>query len=322
MTILITGGAGFIGSHLTGYYLKKGKKVIVLDNLSTGSISNIKSFLNNPNLTFIDGSILDSNLLKELLEKVSICFHLAGSLGVANIINNSLEALETNLLGSENIFHIASKLQIRTLFTSTSEIYGRNQDVPLNEKSDRVLGSPEIARWTYSEAKAIDEFIAIELFRRHLFPVTIARLFNTVGVGQSGDYGMVLPRFISAAIRDEPLVVYGDGSQSRTFCAISDVVIALDALVNSQEAVGEVYNIGSNDEISIQDLALRVIKMTKSNSKIIYRPLEQVYGQRFEEAHRRVPDISKIVKTIDWSPKISIDQVISEIIKSMKISDV
>ena len=318
MTILITGGAGFIGSNLTNYYLNKGEKVIVLDDFSTGNIDNLKNSLGNPNLTFFEGSILDDDLVSKLLKKVSLCFHLAGSLGVANIVDNSLEALKINLIGSETVFQIASELKVRTLFTSTSEIYGRNQSVPLHEQSDRVLGSPDIARWTYSEAKAIDEFIAFELFKRHSFPVTIARLFNTVGVGQSGDYGMVLPRFVGAAVTDRTLIVYGDGTQSRSFCAISDVVTALDALATSEETIGQVYNVGSNEEISINKLALKVIELTNSKSQINYRPFAQVYGEKFEETHRRVPDISKISQSINWAPRTSLDQVILEIAKNIK----
>ena len=318
MTILITGGAGFIGSNLTNYYLNKGEKVIVLDDFSTGNIDNLKNSLGNPNLTFFEGSILDDDLVSKLLKKVSLCFHLAGSLGVANIVDNSLEALKINLIGSETVFQIASELKVRTLFTSTSEIYGRNQSVPLHEQSDRVLGSPDIARWTYSEAKAIDEFIAFELFKRHSFPVTIARLFNTVGVGQSGDYGMVLPRFVGAAVTDQTLIVYGDGTQSRSFCAISDVVTALDALATSEETIGQVYNVGSNEEISINKLALKVIELTNSKSQINYRPFAQVYGEKFEETHRRVPDISKISQSINWAPRTSLDQVILEIANNIK----
>ena len=279
---------------------------------------NLKNSLGNPNLTFFEGSILDDDLVSKLLKKVSLCFHLAGSLGVANIVDNSLEALKINLIGSETVFQIASELKVRTLFTSTSEIYGRNQSVPLHEQSDRVLGSPDIARWTYSEAKAIDEFIAFELFKRHSFPVTIARLFNTVGVGQSGDYGMVLPRFVGAAVTDRTLIVYGDGTQSRSFCAISDVVTALDALATSEETIGQVYNVGSNEEISINKLALKVIELTNSKSQINYRPFAQVYGEKFEETHRRVPDISKISQSINWAPRTSLDQVILEIAKNIK----
>ena len=318
MTILITGGAGFIGSNLSNYYLNKGEKVMILDDFSTGNIDNLRNSLGNPNLTFFEGSILDNHLVSKLLKKASLCFHLAGSLGVANIVDNSLEALKINLIGSETVFQIASELKVRTLFTSTSEIYGRNQSVPLHEQSDRILGSPDIARWTYSEAKALDEFIAFELFKRHSFPITIARLFNTVGVGQSGDYGMVLPRFVGAAVMNHPLIIYGDGTQSRSFCAISDVVTALDALATSEETIGQVYNVGSNEEISINKLALKVIELTNSKSQINYRPFAQVYGEKFEETHRRVPDISKISQSINWAPRTSLDQVISEIAKSIK----
>jgi UDP-glucose 4-epimerase len=318
MTILITGGAGFIGSNLTNFYLSKGQKVIVLDDFSTGKTDNLTGNLGNQNLTLVEGSILDKKILKELLEKASICLHLAGSLGVFNIINKSLEALDVNLIGPKNVFQIASEFKVRTLFTSTSEIYGRNQNIPLHEQSDRILGSPEIARWTYSEAKAIDEFIAMELFKSNLFPVTIARLFNTVGVRQSGEYGMVLPRFVSAAVTNQPLVVFGDGTQSRSFCAISDVVTALDSLVTSQRTIGQAYNVGSSEEISIKNLALKVIEITNSNSRVVYKPFSAVYGEKFEETYRRVPDISKIIESINWIPETSLDQVILEIATSMK----
>ena len=315
MKILITGGAGFIGSHLSELLISEGNQVIALDNQSTGSVKNL-----NPisNLEVIEGSILDSNLVETLMSKVTVCFHLAAALGVKNIVEHPLESLETNIKGSEIVLNTATKYQVRTLLASSSEVYGKNPNQPLSEDSDRVLGSPKVARWSYSEAKAIDEFYAFQLNKQKGLPVTIARLFNTVGPRQSGSYGMVLPRFVSAALSNQPLTVYGDGTQSRTFSAVSDVVMALNGLLKTKSTIGEVFNVGGNQQITILDLAKKVIGITNSNSQIVFKPYSEVYGSDFEEPNSRVPDISKIKGAINWSPQKGLDEIITELSDHMK----
>ena len=315
MKILITGGAGFIGSHLAELLISEGNQVIALDNQSTGSAKNLNP---SSNLEVIKGSILDSNLVDSLMSKVTVCFHLAAALGVKNIVEHPLESLETNIKGSEIVLNAATKYQVRTLLASSSEVYGKNPNQPLTEDSDRVLGSPKVARWSYSEAKAVDEFYAFQLNKQKKLPVTIARLFNTVGPRQSGSYGMVLPRFVSAAVSNQPLTVYGDGSQSRTFSAVSDVVAALNELLKSDSTIGEVFNVGGNQLITIKALAEKVIKLTNSNSKIEYKTYKEVYGADFEEPNSRVPDINKIKSAIGWSPKKGLDEIISELATHMK----
>jgi UDP-glucose 4-epimerase len=315
MKILITGGAGFIGSHLSELLISEGNQVIALDNQSTGSVKNLNL---SSNLEVIEGSILDSNLVDTFMSKVTVCFHLAAALGVKNIVEHPLESLETNIKGSEIVLNAATKYQVRTLLASSSEVYGKNPNQPLTEDSDRVLGSPKVARWSYSEAKAIDEFYAFQLNKQKGLPVTIARLFNTVGPRQSGSYGMVLPRFVSAALSNQPITVYGDGTQSRTFSAVSDVVMALNGLLKTENTIGEVFNVGGNQQITILDLAKKVIEITNSNSQIEYKPYAEVYGSDFEEPNSRIPDISKIKGAINWRPQKGLDEIITELSEHMK----
>jgi UDP-glucose 4-epimerase len=322
MSTLITGGAGFIGSHLADYFASKGEPILVLDDFSSDNKIISKSSHNSELVRVVKGSILDQELVEESMQSVTKCYHLAASLGVERINNDSLQSLEVNIKGTENVLKVTSKFNVRTLIASSSEVYGRNPIMPLTEESDRVLGSPKIARWSYSEAKAIDEFYAFELHKKNSFAVTIARLFNTVGPGQSGVYGMVLPRFVKAALSDQPLQVYGDGSQSRSFCAVSDVVKALASLMNTSESVGEAYNIGSTNEISIKDLAQKVIDITESKSQIVFKKHSEVFGDSFEEPARRVPDISKISKVIGWQPKKSLDTIILEVAEYIKANEV
>jgi UDP-glucose 4-epimerase len=315
MKILITGGAGFIGSYLSELLISEGNQVIALDNQSTGSARNLNL---SSNLEVVKGSILDSDLVETLMSKVTVCFHLAAALGVKNIIEHPLESLETNVKGSEIVLNLATKYQVRTLLASSSEVYGKNPNQPLSEDSDRVLGSPKVARWSYSEAKAIDEFYAFQLNKQKGLPVTIARLFNTVGPRQSGSYGMVLPRFVSAALGNQPLTVYGNGTQSRTFSAVSDVVMALNGLLKTKGTIGEVFNVGGNQQITILDLAKKVIGITNSNSQIVFKPYSEVYGSDFEEPNSRIPDISKIKSAINWSPQKGLDEIITELSAHMK----
>ena len=318
MKILITGGAGFIGSHLSNYLLSQKQQVVILDDFSGGGFKNQSQFLEGDNLSIVKGSILDDHLVTKLIKDVTHCYHLAAALGVEKINNDPIKSFETNLKGSQIVLNAAANVGVRTLLASSSEVYGKNLNMPLKEDSDRVLGSPEVARWSYSEAKAMDELQAFDLYKHNSFPVSIARFFNTIGPRQSGSYGMVLPRFIKAAISNQPLTVYGDGTQSRTFCSVTDVVEALVLLMDSKESIGQAFNIGSTNEITITELAQKVIKLTNSTSEIIYKKHSEVFGDHFEEPQRRVPDISKIKKVVGWQPKQSLDEVIIEIAEYLK----
>jgi len=322
MASLITGGTGFIGSHLVDYLTTKGEQLVILDDFSSSNPRYVNKISRNNVIKVIEGSILDEDLVNTIMKSTTKCYHLAASLGVERINNNSLQSLEVNIKGTENVLKAASRYNVRTIIASSSEIYGRNPKMPLTEESDRVLGSPKVARWSYSEAKAIDEFYAFELHKKSSFAVTIARLFNTVGPGQSGVYGMVLPRFVKAALSGQPLLVYGDGTQSRSFCAVSDVVEALDSLMNTSESVGQAYNIGSTNEITIKDLAQKLIDITGSKSQIVFKKHSEIFGDNFEEPSRRVPDISKISKAIGWQPKKSLDALILEVADYIKANEV
>ena len=321
MKILITGGAGFIGSHLVDHLITKGDQVIVLDDLSGSSNNNLMSKDKSNNLEIVNGSILDQELVTKLMSGVTQCYHLAAALGVEKINNDPLKSFEVNLKGSEIVLKAAANQSVRTLLASSSEVYGKNPTMPLHEEADRVLGSPQIARWSYSEAKAMDELYAFELNKLNSFPVTIARFFNTVGPRQSGTYGMVLPRFIKAALNNQALIVYGDGTQSRSFCSVKDTVVAVDLLMATDKSIGQAFNIGSAIEISIADLAKKVITLTKSDSEIIYKKYSEVFGDNFEEPQRRVPDISKIKKVVGWQPKQSLVEVIFEITNYLRAND-
>ena len=321
MSTLITGGTGFIGSHLVELLISKNDQILILDSSSDKTVIDLYRKFRKNKTKIITGSILNQELVTELMKSVTKCYHLAASLGVERINNDPLSSLEVNIKGTEIVLSSASKFNVRTILASSSEVYGRNPSVPLNEESDRVLGSPKVARWSYSEAKAIDEFYAFELNKKNAFKVTIARLFNTVGPRQSGSYGMVLPRFVKAALGNQPLIVYGDGTQSRSFCSVTDVVDALVLLMDSKESIGQAFNIGSTNEITITELAQKVIKLTNSTSEIVYKKHSEVFGDHFEEPQRRVPDISKIKKVIGWQPKQSLDEVIVEIAEYLKAND-
>jgi UDP-glucose 4-epimerase len=321
MKILISGGGGFIGSHLADYLLSTGHEVVVLDDFSGASLVNLDNAKESNKLSIIKGSILDQDLVNNWMADVSSCYHLAASLGVEKINSEPIKSLEANLRGSEIVLNSAASNGIRTLLASSSEVYGKNPVMPLSEDSDRVLGSPQVARWSYSEAKALDELYAFELYKNKSFPISIARFFNTVGPRQSGSYGMVLPRFVKAALNNQPLLVYGDGAQSRTFCSVTDVVKALVLLMESEESIGETFNIGSTDEITINNLAKKVVKLTNSKSEIVYKKHSEVFGDNFEEPQRRVPDISKITRVIGWQPQTSLDKIIIEIAEYMRANE-
>jgi UDP-glucose 4-epimerase len=310
---LVTGGAGFIGSHLAQSLLKAGVEVLVLDDFSTGSRINIKDIETNGGLRIVEGSLLDEKLVEELMAQVDSCFHLGAALGVQRILEKPYQSLTTNVAGTENIIQAAANRGVKMFLASTSELYGKNKDQPLIEESDRVIGSPRLVRWAYSEAKAIDESVA-EMFRSsHGLRYVTGRFFNTVGPRQSGAYGMVLPRFVKAAIQGENLKVYGDGSQSRVFCHVSDAVSAVLAIFNEARAEGQAFNIGGEEEISIRELAERVISVTGSSSRIEYVSYEDAYPAGFEETMRRVPDTTKLRTLTGWKPKYSLDEIIKDI---------
>lgn len=317
MRSLVTGGAGFIGSHLSEHLLEHGDHVIVLDDLSTGSIANLDHLGRRPDLEFIPGSILNQDLVDDVASRADRIFHLAAAVGVRTIIERPLESLRTNILGSEIVFEKAHKYGRPILVTSTSEIYGKNSSDHLNEEDDRILGSPLKSRWSYSEAKAIEEILAYTYWKEKGLPTVIVRLFNTVGPRQTGMYGMVIPRFVRQALAGEPLTVYGDGSQTRCFCSVADVVPALVALMENEGARGQVFNLGGTEEISIADLAKRVIHLTGSSSEVQFIPYEQAYEEGFEDMPRRVPDIGRIASLIGFSPTMSLDEIILTVAESL-----
>ncbi len=317
MKILLTGGAGFIGSHLAEALVANGDSVIALDDLSTGNSANLTNLKNNPNFEFVSGSILDSSLVDALIQKVDGIMHFAAAVGVEKILDDPIGSLKTNLIGSENVLTSAAKSNKPTILASTSEIYGKNTEVPLTEESDRVLGSPLLSRWTYSEAKAIDESIAIALHKKYNWCVKIVRLFNTVGPRQSAAYGMVIPRFIKAALNNEPLIVHGDGSQQRVFCHIDDAIAGILSLWKSLKGSGEAFNLGGFEETTILDLAKRIIESTKSTSKIELKPYTDL-KPGFEDIARRFPDTSKLQSLTGWKATKNLETIISETISHLR----
>jgi UDP-glucose 4-epimerase len=319
MRYLITGGAGFIGSHLSDALLARGDSVLILDNLSTGDKKNIEHLFNNKKFQFLEGSILDVESVEDAVRAVDHVIHLAAAVGVFTIVNNPLSSLITNLRGTENILEASSKYKRDVLIASSSEIYGKNGGGPLNEESDRIIGSPLKSRWSYSEAKAIDESMAFFYFKEKDLAVRIVRFFNTVGPRQVGSYGMVIPRFVQAALKNEPITVFGTGSQSRCFCHVLDAVSGLLAVIDSKKTLGEVFNIGNNSEITISDLAKKVISLTNSRSEIERIPYEEAYAHGFEDMYRRVPDITKIQHFVDWSPKFSLEEIITDLSVSFRL---
>ena len=311
MKYLITGGAGFIGSHLAESLIARGDQVVILDNLSTGSHKNLAAIASK--IKFEPGDILDKTLIEKLVSGSDYVVHLAAALGVLNIINKPLESLITNLKGSELVIESANSFGKPILIASTSEIYGKNIKSALNEEDDRIIGHPLKSRWSYSEAKAVDESLAYFYYLENKLPIRIVRFFNTVGPRQVGHYGMVVPRFVSAALKNEPLSVYGSGDQIRCFCHVVDAVRGLLLVMDSEQVVGQVFNIGNSEQISIMALAQKVIAVTGSKSKIEKIAYEQAYPQGFEDMQRRVPDISKIDKILGWQPQINLEQIIKDI---------
>ena len=320
MKILVTGGAGFIGSHLCEALIKDGNEVVALDDLSTGNPSNLRSLENESRFTFVEGSILEREKVEDLISRVDGVMHFAAAVGVQKILKDPIGSLQTNLEGSENVLKGAARLNKWTLLASTSEIYGKNDAESLSEDSDRILGSPLKSRWTYSEAKAIDEALARALFEINGWSVKIVRLFNTVGPRQSAAYGMVIPRFISAALKGEPLEIHGDGSQRRVFCHIEDAISGILALWKCETGAGEAFNLGGFEETTILDLANCIIKKTHSNSEMKLIPYSQLSSTGFEDMKRRVPNTSKLQALTAWSPSRNLDSILEDTIRELKSS--
>ena len=313
-TCLITGGAGVIGSHLGDALLESGYGVLALDDLSTGTAENVVQSLGHPGFELHEGSITDTDLVVKLVERADVLVHLAAAVGVKLIVERPLDSLITNIRGTEIVLEAAAERGAKVLVTSTSEIYGKNDNAPLHEDSDRVLGSPFKARWSYSTAKAVDEILAYNYWRERGTPTIVARLFNCVGPRQTGTYGMVLPRFARAALSEEDLAVYGDGDQRRCFCHVDDTVAALVALLDHPGAVGGVFNVGSQEEVTINRLAEMVIEMTGSSSRIVHIPYDQAYEEGFEDMPRRVPDITRIRELTGWEPTRTLEETITDVI--------
>ena len=311
MRVLITGGAGFIGSHLADHYVNAGHEVTVLDNFSTGSKTNISHL--EGKITVVDGDIRTVDLIDQLTQDSDLVLHMAAALGVNTILESPLESMSTNITGSEVVLNAAAKHNNRIIIASTSEIYGKNPKQPLNETDDRVVGAPEKIRWTYSDAKAIEEAMAFALHHEKKLAVTTVRLFNTVGPRQTGRYGMVVPRFVQAALKNEALTIYGDGTQSRVFCHVDDAVAAIAAMAKSGATIGDVYNVGGTGEVTIKQLAEQVLAVTGSKSEITYTPYTDAYPAGFEDILRRVPDISKVKNAIGWVPTKDLNQIITDI---------
>jgi len=311
MRVLITGGAGFIGSHLADHYVNAGHQVTLLDNFSTGSKTNISHL--EGKIKVVDGDIRNVDLIDQLTKDTDLVLHMAAALGVTTILESPLESMSTNITGSEVVLNAAAKHNNRIIIASTSEIYGKNPKQPLNETDDRVVGAPQKIRWTYSDAKAIEEAMAFALHQDKKLAVTTVRLFNTVGPRQTGRYGMVVPRFVQAALKNEPLAIYGDGTQSRVFCHVDDAVAAIATMAATDTTIGDVYNVGGTGEVTIKQLAEQVLAITGSKSPITYTAYSDAYPAGFEDIQRRVPDISKVKKAIGWAPTKDLKKIISDI---------
>lgn len=310
---LITGGTGFIGSHLAEALLAQNHSVTVIDNLSTGRFDNIAHLTGHPNFRFAVDNITNEMVLDRLASECDIIFHLAAAVGVKLIVEHPVHTIETNIMGTEAVLKAALRYRAKVLVASTSEVYGKGIKVPFAEEDDVVLGPTTRSRWSYAASKMVDEFLALAYYHERSLPAVVFRLFNTVGPRQTGQYGMVVPRFVEQALRNEPITIYGDGNQSRCFCDVSDVVRALIALSAHPEAIGHVFNIGNTEEVSITQLAERIIKVTKSRSTLEYIPYSEAYAPGFEDMQRRVPDTRKIQALIGWTPQIKLDGIIERV---------
>lgn len=315
MKVLITGGAGFIGSHLCDSFVAKGFKVSILDNLSTGSNNNISHLIGKIEVNH--GNIKDQKLVESLVSKADLVFHLAAAVGVKTILKNPIESMSTNFAGSEIVLNACAKFDKKIVIASTSEIYGKNMKQPLSETDDRVMGAPQKLRWSYADSKALEEAMAYALYLTKNLKVITVRFFNVVGPRQSGSYGMVLPRFVEAALSNRDVEVFGDGEQKRVFCHVIDAIDAIVRLAENEDSVGQVFNIGGSEETSIKELAKEVISLTNSKSKIIFSTYSDSYGEGFEDMQRRVPDLSKINSLVSWQPTFSLKQIILDVAKTL-----
>lgn len=321
MRILITGGAGFIGSHLADELIKRGDRVCLIDDLSTGRLENIEHLLGDGRCSFVHCSVLDRFSVEEFVKECDVIYHLAAAVGVKYVIENPLKAIRFNVHGTEMILELASKWRKKVMIASTSEVYGKDGAVPYREDGDRLMGATTTARWSYACTKALDEFMALAYSREQKVPVVIVRFFNTCGPRQTGQYGMVIPRFVRNALMGEPLMVHGDGTQTRCFTYVGDVVRAITTLMETEEAVGEIFNVGSTEEIQIRQLAKKVIELTGSSSTIKYISYEEAYGEGFEDMKRRVPDITKIHNLIGWKPEVRLDELLQKVIEYEKVAN-
>jgi UDP-glucose 4-epimerase len=315
MRTLITGGCGFIGSHLAEALLAEGDRVTVVDDLSTGRFENIEHLVGRPGFQFAIDSITNETVMDRLVSECDIIYHLAAAVGVELIVNDPIHVIETNIQGCDTVLRIGARYRKKVMLASTSEIYGKGDREPFQEEDDRVLGPTTRSRWSYACSKAMDEFLALAFAKERALPVVIMRFFNTVGPRQTGRYGMVIPRFVQQALRGEPITVYGDGQQSRCFAFVGDVVRAVIALAHESSAVGEIFNIGTMEEITIEDLAKRIVQLTNSFSEIVYVPYDEAYEKGFEDMRRRVPDVSKLRKRVGWEPSVDLDGILRRVIE-------
>ncbi len=315
MRVLITGGAGFIGSHLADACLERGDKVFIIDDLSTGSFENIRHLKDHPRFHYTIESVHNQPVTAELVDQCDVIFHLAAAVGVKLIVESPVRTIETNVRGTEVVLALANKKKKKVLIASTSEVYGLSADIPFREDGNLVMGATTKGRWSYACSKAIDEFLALAYWREKKLPTIVVRLFNTVGPRQTGQYGMVIPTFVKQALAGRPITVYGSGTQSRCFCNVGDVVGALMRLMDEERAVGEVFNVGSNHEITISDLALRVKELANSHSEIVLVPYDEAYEEGFEDMPRRIPDISKVNKQIGFQPQMDLEAILKSVIE-------
>ena len=315
---LVTGGAGFIASHLIEKLLGQGSSVCAIDNLSTGSLGNISHLLDNDSFSFVEGSILDRGLMEKLVGESDVIYHLAAAVGVKYIIENTLKAIQTNIYGTDTILELAAMDKKKVMIASSSEVYGKNGKVPYREDGDRLLGSTTLARWSYACAKTLDEFMSLAYFKEQGLPVVIVRFFNTCGPRQTGQYGMVIPRFVRNALMGIPLTVHGDGTQTRCFTYVGDAIRAITTLMETGEAVGEIFNVGNIEEIQIVDLARKIIELTGSSSEIQHISYKEAFGEGFVDMKRRVPDISKVSNLIGWYPEVGLDALLKMIIEDQR----
>lgn len=318
MRYLITGGAGFIGGHLSEALVAAGHHVVAIDNLSTGRLENVAALSGNPNFQLVIETITNDNVMDRLVSECDLIVHLAAAVGVELVVHSPVHTIETNVMGTETVLKTARRYRKKVLIASTSEIYGKSEDIPYHEDADRLMGATSRSRWSYATSKALDEFLALAYYREMGLPVVIFRLFNTVGPRQRGRYGMVVPRFVRQALSGQPITVYGDGMQSRCFCDVRDVVPAIIGLAENEDAIGEVYNIGSQHEINILDLARKVKAMTESASDIVLVPYEEATQEGFEDMRRRVPDTRKVHGLLNWEPDRTLDETIGDIIRQFK----